>query len=119
MGNRDSARQGEGGNGFARAVAFVVGLFVFVVVAMIDLFVLLGYGGAAESCADEACRSWYDSRAPWTLGLFALSFVATLIGLELTKRLERRRFAIGLPIVAVGLALQAAGLSLFQGAPAT
>ncbi|MFI1380936.1 hypothetical protein [Embleya sp. NPDC020886] len=103
------------GDGFARAAVFVVGLFAFVVLAMTDLFVLIGFGGATESCANQACRDWYEDRLPWVFGLFAVSFVTALIALV---RPGGRRAAVTLPLILAAIALQATAFALSQNGPA-
>lgn len=110
---------GSNGEGFARAAAFVVGLFLFVVVAMVDLFVLIGFGGATESCANQTCRDWYGTRLPWVFGLFVLSFVTALIALvRRPRRPGGRRVTITLPLSLAAIALQATAFALSQNGPA-
>jgi hypothetical protein len=110
---------GSNGDGFARAAAFVVGLFAFVVVAMTDLFILIGFGGATESCANQACRDWYETRLPWVFGLFALSFVTALVALvRPARRPGGRRTTVTLPLVLAAIAIQATAFALSQNGPA-
>lgn len=106
-----------GEHGFARAITFVGGLFAFVVVAMTDLFVLLGLGGGTESCGDQACRDWYDTRLPWVFGMFVLSFIVAFLALVLPPH-PRRRYAVAIPVALLAITLQATGFLLCQNGPA-
>jgi hypothetical protein len=104
---RSQPHEGHGdGGGWATAVAFVVGLFLLVVVAMTDLFMLIGFAAAPESgnCAGGACSNSHDVRAGLMFVLCALSLVLGLVGLLAARR--RRPWALGAAVL-----LQAAGVA--------
>ncbi|MGW9211778.1 hypothetical protein ACWGR4_33005 [Embleya sp. NPDC055664] len=111
MEKRVSAPRG-GIHGFLAALAGVAMLGVFVVMAMADLMALYGVADGSGVCDDAACRARYRSDFRWTLGTCGLSFVVTLVGFASAACLRRWRFAIGVPVLVSGLALQLPGLGL-------
>ncbi|WP_424642929.1 hypothetical protein [Embleya sp. AB8] len=98
--------------GLLAALAGVAMLGVFVVMAMADLLALYGVADGSGVCDAAACRARYQGEFQWMLGVFGLSFVVTLVGFVLAACLRRRRFVVGLPVMALGLALQVPGLGL-------
>ncbi|MYW00783.1 hypothetical protein [Streptomyces sp. SID3343] len=97
----------DSAGGWATAVGFVVGLLLLVVVAMTDLFMLIGFGAAAGSgnCEGAACSDAHDVRAGLMFALCGLSLVAGLTGMLASGR--RRTYALGAAVL-----LQAAGVAV-------
>ncbi|WP_424642940.1 hypothetical protein [Embleya sp. AB8] len=81
--------------------------WVMVALALVDLHAFLWFGRGSESTG-----------VTWLLGLCGIGYLATLVGLALAAYLRRRRFAIGIPVVGLGLGLHVLGLvGLFRGQP--
>jgi hypothetical protein len=110
----ETPRQGHNGRGngtdaggWATAVAFVVGLFLLVVVAMTDLFMLIGFGAAAGSgnCEGAACSDRHEARAGLMFALCALSLVAGLTGMVASRRTRHYAWVAAVLLQAAGVAV--------------